>query len=79
MAADSSTAMVEQSTKIGGTLLAVPTPFGAEIDLLEVLAGGDDGEQHVDAGEVGRRSTILPPTLASGSALARVRFQIDTS
>ena len=27
IAADSSTAMVEQSTKIGGTLLAVPTPF----------------------------------------------------
>jgi hypothetical protein len=26
MAADSSTAMVEQSTKTGGTLLAVPTP-----------------------------------------------------
>jgi hypothetical protein len=26
-AADSATAMVEQSTKIGGTVLAVPTPW----------------------------------------------------
>ena len=54
MAADSSTPMVEQSTKIGGQLgLAGGYAAGAEVDLLEVLAGRDDREHDVRAGEVG--------------------------
>ena len=54
MSADSSTAMVEQSTTMLRHVAAGEHAVLAEIDFLEILAGRDDGEQHIDAGEIGQ-------------------------
>ena len=79
MDADSSTEMVEQSTTTGGTLPAEATPSLPKMTLSRSLPVETMENTTSQPARSLSLSTILPPEAASGSALARVRFQIDTS
>src|SRR3954469_4001626 len=76
---DSSTAMVEQSTNTPGVLLPDSTPSLPKYTCSTSLPSATIENTTSMPERSESLSTTLPPILASGSALERVRFQIETS